>query len=231
MGYCAQRFLKVMFPAIGRLFVGGLFPFFFLLLGQIIDDDTADDIDGQPGGGIDVFDGYMAVFKTVYGKMGDAGQWCIRCPTGNGHNPCAQGGSIFGSGEQFRGLSGQTENNDQLLIFHAAGYILHNGWVGIGKDIKALQLELQGKFIRNVFGKAARQKINALCLPDFPDYGENGFYAQLFDGLSYFSQAFVENFIDGDIVLVDGGLLRDEIAQLGKAGNPTFFDGSADRCR
>ena len=80
-----------MFPPIGRLFVGGFFPFFFLLLGQIIDDDTADDIDGQPGGGIDIFDGNMAVLEAVSRKMGDAGQRGIRCSAGNGHNPCAQG--------------------------------------------------------------------------------------------------------------------------------------------
>ena len=82
-----------------------------------------------------------------------------------------------------------------------------------------------------MFRQAARQKINAFCLPDFPDYGENRFDAQLFDGLGYFGQAFVENLIDGNIILVDTRLLGDEIAQFRKTGNTAFFYRAADGCR
>ena len=62
-----------MFPPIGRLFVGGFFAFLFLLFGKIINDDAADDIDGQPGGGIDIFDGNMAVLEAVRWAMRASG--------------------------------------------------------------------------------------------------------------------------------------------------------------
>lgn len=103
------------------------------------------------------------------------------------------------------------------------GDLLHDGRIGIGKDIDAEDLELQREFLCNMLRKAAAEQIDPVSAANLPHDGQDGVDVQMIDGVGHLHQRLVEDFIDLDIVPLGFRLTGQQIAQLREAGYAAFL--------
>ena len=80
------------------------FPGFLLLVlyYQVVNEDTADDIEGQAGGHINPGEGAVPVAVALDFDMGDFVQGQLRRGAGNGNNPGTHHGGALSSGDKLR---------------------------------------------------------------------------------------------------------------------------------
>lgn len=199
------------------LFSRRLFFFCIHLLRDVVDEDAADDVERQAARGVDARDGDVLVLVAVDRDVRDAGERDAGVAAGDRDDARAERRGVFGGRQELRRLAREREDDDELLFFHMARHLLHDGQVAVLKDVEAENLELQRELLRDVLREAAREQVNALRAADFLHDVENRVDGEVVDGVRDLEQRLVEDFVDIDVVLFRLRLLRQEVAELGKA--------------